>query len=174
MLGRYDFFPDIYHGRMNIEYDLDKRTLQTAIIKVLLKLNNEEVESSEITGLENEDLHVYFEFGFAEGRTFTFIDEEEAAFILREIRENPFDLMDVFCALKYYRVIDGRLRPLKFDYNMIRFKFEDGSLSVLFFHERGPRRIEFSLLMKFILKRMHSLLGEKHRKELKTISLFEV
>lgn len=172
MLGRYDLFPDICHGRMELKYDLDERTLQTAVIKVLFELNNEGVKASEITGLD-DDLHVYFEFGFAEGGDFTFIDEDEASFILKNIEENSFDLMDLFCVLKYYRFIDGRLRPLRFDYSMIRFKFEDGSLSILFFHERGTRRIEFSLLMNFILKRVYSLLGERRGRKFKMISLFE-
>ncbi|MEM2876353.1 MAG: hypothetical protein QXL67_05330 [Candidatus Bathyarchaeia archaeon] len=173
MLGRYDFFPSIFHGKAEFEYNLDKGKLQVAIIKTLLKLNSQSAKVSEVTGLIDYEMQVYFEFGFAEGKAFTFIDEDEANSILREIEKEPFTLMDFFCVLKYYKTVDGTLKPLKFDYSLIRFEFEDERLSVLYFHERGTKRIEFSQLIKFILSNMLSILGRRSRKGIKEVSLLE-
>ncbi|MCD6529518.1 hypothetical protein J7L06_04435 [Candidatus Bathyarchaeota archaeon] len=176
MLGRYDFFPDVFHGRLTLRYKVDVQAFQLAILNAMLELNGSSVKLSELSGLTaDQEINVSFEFGFAEGRVFTFIDPDEAEFISRKIEEKPFSLMDFFSVLKYYRkTVNRKSRPLKFDYGIIRFSFGEEVAVVKYFHERGTRRVSFSSLIAFILDKTSSILGVDGGEVFEVADLVEV
>ena len=176
MLGRYDFFPDVFHGRLTLRYRIDIRAIQLAILNVILELNDSSVELSEISDLTGDgEIIVLFEFGFAEGGVFTFIGPDEARFISRKIEEKPFSLMDFFLVLKYYRKTANRKpKPLKFDYGILRFSFGEEVLTIKYFHERGTRRISFSSFIEYLLDEISSILGVDREEVFETVDLIEV
>lgn len=176
MLGRYDFFPDVFHGRLILRCKVEAQVFQLALLKAILELNVSSVKLSEISGLTgDQEINVYFEFGLAEGRTFTFIDRDEAKYVSRKIKAEPFNLMDFLSVLKYYRkTVNRKLKPLKFDYGILRFNFGKETLIVKYFHERGTRRAPFSSFINFILDKVSLILGVNRGEVFEVVDLVEV
>jgi hypothetical protein len=82
---------------------------------------------------------VIFEFGIAETNDFNYLDEEETKKVLRNIQKTPLQIMDFYCAIRYYRTRKEKKTPLRFDHYLIRFTFNKNSLETQVSHERGPR-----------------------------------
>jgi len=98
---------------------------------------------------------VIFEVGIADSNSFTFIDEQEAKKVLAAVRKEPFGLMDFFCAIRYYRDYASIKKPLRFDYYITRFVFDESIIEVQVFHERGPRYFSPKDMVLFLIDRIN-------------------
>ncbi len=174
MLGEYEFFPTVIHGEAQIAFSVDRKTLQLAIVEALHRLNSEVEVLSHIMKLGDETIYVSFEFGVAEGSSFFFIDEEELDRLRGRIKSKPLEVIDVFYVLKYHKVVNGKRRPLKFDYGFLRFLFRNDHMHLLFHHERGTMRISFSDLTRFLLQRVCILLKNESSKIFKVVRIREI
>ncbi|MEM2975934.1 MAG: hypothetical protein QW821_05910, partial [Candidatus Bathyarchaeia archaeon] len=92
---------------------------------------------------------------------FNYLESEEIQRVLKEIRRAPLQIMDFFCALRYYREQNGKKYPLKFDYYMLRLIFNKGSVEALVFHERGPRHVSPEDLVNLIIERVNQSYSRK-------------
>lgn len=102
-----------------------------------------------------ENCSVAFEFGIAEGKDFRFLNEEEGNRIRRAIRAEPLQVLDVICAVCYHRSLAGKKSPLKFDYYMVRFRFDEYRV-IQVFHERGPGYLSPKDIVNFLLTEVNS------------------
>lgn len=104
---------------------------------------------------------VVFEFGVAEGNNFAFLDEEEANRMLRVIRRRPFQLIDLLCAIGYYKIRREKKTPLRFDYYMLRIGFDQKSVEIQVFHERGGMRLSPEDIAEFLADKINDGFSKK-------------
>lgn len=161
MLGLYENFPISVQKIMRFAVTVSGKTIQKALVQCLEKLNSENLRLQDVTSPSTSDCTVAFEFGIADGDTFNYLDSEEAWKVLGEIRKASLRIMDLFCAVRYYRESGGKRFPLKFDYYMLRLIFNTGSVEVLIFHERGPRHLPPEDLINLIIERANRLFPRK-------------
>lgn len=141
MLGLYENFPVNVHKAIRFATAISNKKLQQAVVQAFHRLNNENLSLEEITKSSIPECTVIFEFGIADGETFNYLDSEEMQKVLEKIRKAPLQVMDYFCAIRYYKTRNGQKTPLKFDYYMFRLTFDKGFIEVRIFHERGPRHV---------------------------------
>ena len=150
MLGLYDNFPGNVHRIENYSSALSHLKLQQKLIHVIGDINRKTFSFKEISIPTFTDCIIIFEFGVADAKSFNYIDDEEIRRTLNALKRKPFDVMDFFCAVRYYRVKAEKKKPLKFDYYMVRFAFNREAVSLQVFHERGPRYISPEDIISFI------------------------
>jgi hypothetical protein len=102
-----------------------------------------------------------FEFGIAEANSFTYLDATEVDKVLKTINKKPLQVVDVYCAVRYYKWQNGKKAPLKFDYYMVRFLFNKKLLEILVFHERGPRYIAPNDIVNFMTNKINEEFSKK-------------
>jgi hypothetical protein len=159
--GFYNNFPAYVHDAKRLAFALSRRKLQQAIIQVLYSLNHEHLSLDTISNPSIPNCTVIMEFGIAEGEIFNYLDKDEVQRALGIMRKTPLEIMDFFCAVRYYRQIGDKNRPLKFDYYMLRLAFSANTMEVQVFHERGPRHIAPEDLINFLLNRINGLFPRK-------------
>ena len=111
---------------------------------------------------------VICEFGIGETNNFNYLDAEEANRVLKIIRKKTFQVMDFFCAVRYYKTQNRRKRPLKFDYYIIRFTFNKNSIEIQVFHERGPRHLSPEDIADFVANKIDETFSQKALEVLET------
>jgi hypothetical protein len=141
MLGYYENFPENIHKIARFATSASNKKLQQTIIKILHKLNNENFNLEDIAKPSILQCNTIFEFGIAETNNFNYLDAEETSKVLKIVYKKPFQIMDFFCAIRYYKTRNEEKTPLKFDYYMLRFLFDKNFVEVQIFHERGPRHM---------------------------------
>jgi hypothetical protein len=104
---------------------------------------------------------VIFEVGIADSNSFTFIDEDEMKKVLTILKQEPFGVMDFFCAIRYYKDYASNKKPLKFDYYIIRFVFSESIVELQVFHERGPRYFSPKDIVVFLMDRINETSARK-------------
>ncbi|MEM2947782.1 MAG: hypothetical protein QXN96_06070 [Candidatus Bathyarchaeia archaeon] len=161
MLGVYENFPINVHRVIRLAATISNKTLQRTLVQCLEKLNSENLSLQKVTSPSTSDCTVAFEFGIADGDIFNYLESEEVQRVLKEIRRAPLQIMDFFCALRYYREQNGKKHPLKFDYYMLRLIFNKGSVEALVFHERGPRHVPPEDLVNLIIERVNQFYSRK-------------
>jgi len=110
---------------------------------------------------------VSFELGVAEDFDFNFLDEKELDRLQRSIVEKELSTLDFFFVVRYHVVNDkGKRVPLKFDYHMLRFMFQENSVELRICHERGTQRVPLEDLITFITKRVNEELSQRQLKPL--------
>lgn len=166
MLGFYENFPITVQKVIHFTTAASTKTLQKTIVQCLQKLNSEKLSLKEITRLSTPQCLVIFEFGIADGETFNYLDLEETQKVLEKIRKTPLQILDFFCAIRYYKEQSGKRTPLKFDYYMLRLAFDEDLMEVLIFHERGPRHTPPEDIVNLIVERVNR---HYQRKVLKTV-----
>jgi len=78
-------------------------------------------------------------------------------------------ILDFFCATRYHIIIqNGKTKPLKFDYTLLRFTFQRRNMELFVVHERGTQRIPLEDLVTFIINRINE---ELIQRELKTLTV---
>jgi hypothetical protein len=169
MLGFYENFPQNIHKTTRTATSLSNKKLQQTLIRLFQKVNTKPFKLEEIADPSIPQCTVIFEFGIAEATTFNFLSEEETNKVLKVINKKPFQIMDFFCAIRYYRTQNEERKPLKFDYYMIRFAFNKNYLETQIFHERGPRYISPDDVTNFIFSKINEAFS---RKILKTLQPF--
>ena len=151
MLGLYENFPQNIHRTETFTSTLSRRKLQQKIAQVFQEVNRKTFSFEEVGNPTVPNCTVIFEFGIADTGDFCYLNEEEAQKLQTALAAEPLQMMDWFCAIRYYKNTKSKKSPLKFDYYMLRMGFgEKGAVEVLVFHERGPRYISPEDLVAFI------------------------
>ena len=172
MLGHYNNFPGIIHGDAQFICKSSTTKVQQTILSALHHLNQEVCSLSTIIPYLLQECEVSFEIGVAENFNFTFLDNKELERLHRHITERNFPTLDLLCVVRYHVTTNGRKRvPLKFDYHLLRFLFQEQSLEILVCHERGTQRIPVEDLIRFVTKRINEGLSQNRLERLTLRSL---
>jgi hypothetical protein len=166
MLGLYDNFPVNIHRIERFSTNFSSKKLQQRLISTLREINRRKFSFEEIAYPTVPNCTIIFEAGLAESTSFNYIDEEEAKKALSAIKKTPFRIMDLFCAVRYYKGAAEK-KPLKFDYYMIRTIFGKNAVEIRVFHERGPRYISPEDMVTFLMNKVNAT--SARRKILKKI-----
>jgi len=114
-----------------------------------------------------QECEVSFEIGAAEDFDFNFLDKKELNRFERIIVEKELTTLDFFFVVRYHVVNDkGKRVPLKFDYHMLRFMFQENNMELRICHERGTQRVPLEDLISFVTKRINDELSQKQLKPL--------
>jgi len=121
-----------------------------------------------VTNTSPANCTVNFEFGVADSDTFNYLDDEELKKIQKTLKQQQaLPVLDVYCVARYHLTeADGRRRPLKFDYGMLRFAFGKRTMELFIYHERGTQRIPLEDLAHFIRKQANEQLTERKQQTL--------
>ena len=165
MLGLYDNFPANIHLIDRFSTHLSSKKLQQRLISTLREINRRKFSFEEIAYPTVPDCTIIFEAGLAEATSFNYIDDEEAKKALSALKKTPFRMMDLFCAVRYYKGAAEK-KPLKFDYYMIRTIFGKNAVEIRVFHERGPRYISPEDIVKFLVNKVNETSARKILKEI--------
>jgi len=169
LLGRYENFPENIHGVARFTCGSSVREVQQAILSALHRLNQEVCGLNAVTAHLPPDIEVSFEVGVAEDVEFNYLDKEEVDRFQKSIVEKELSILDFFCVVRYHVVNDrGKRVPLKFDYQLLRFMFQENSMELRICHERGTQRVPLEDLITFITNRIN---GELIKKRLKPLNL---
>ncbi len=155
MLGFYENFPANIHRIDSFTSPLSSKQLQQRLIQVLYTINRETFSFEEIACPTVPQGTIIFEAGLAEAASFNYIDEEETKRVFTALRKAPFQTMDFFCAVRYYKGAGEKKTPLKFDYYLMRFVFGRESVEIQVFHERGPRYISPEDIVTFLVNEIN-------------------
>lgn len=167
MLGRYENFPEVVHGDARFTCKSSTTKVQQTILSALHHLNQEVCSLSTVMPYLLRECEVSFEIGVAEDFNFTFLDNKELDRLQRSIVERNLPILDFFCVVRYHVATDGRKRvPLKFDYHLLRFLFQEHSLEILICHERGTQRVPIEDLIRFITNRINEGLSQNRLERL--------
>jgi len=162
MLGLYENFPENIHITESYTSTLPDHKLQQKLVQTLHVINRKPFIFEEIGHPPMNDCTVFFEVGIADGRSFSFIDDEETKRLLDLLRKQPFKIMDFFVAIRYYKGAATKKTPLRFDYYMVRFIFSgNSSVELRVFHERGPRYTSPEDIVGFIEKEVNGASTKK-------------
>jgi hypothetical protein len=169
MLGLYENFPKTVHKTAFFATSTSNKRLQQALIQTFQKINNENFNLETITNPSIHQCTVILEFGIAETNNFNYLNIEETNKVLKIIQKKPLQLMDFFCALRYYKMQSEKKTPLKFDYYMLRFTFNKDSITMQIFHERGPRYTSPEDIANFVVNKTGETFSKKILKAVKPL-----
>ncbi|MBN1245654.1 hypothetical protein JXA31_08680 [Candidatus Bathyarchaeota archaeon] len=155
MIGFYENFPVNIHRIETFVTPLSSKRLQRRIIQVLHDINRRTFSFEEVACPTVPECTIIFEAGLAEAKSFNYIDEEETRKVLNALRKAPFQTMDFFCALRYYKGTEENKTPLKFDYYLMRVVFGKNAVEIQVFHERGPRYISPEDIVAFLVNEVN-------------------
>ena len=169
MLGRYENFPENIHVTMSFTTRFTDQKLQRKIMATSREINRKSFSFEEIGIPIKHGCTVSFEFGMAEGKSFNYINDEEAKRVLNVLKKQSFRVMDFFVAVRYYKADAQKKTHLRFDYYMVRFVFSgNNDIELQVFHERGPRHIAPADIIDLISKEVN---GTSTRKILSRVQL---
>jgi len=166
MLGLYENFPENIHRIESFTSSLSSKKLQQRLIQVLHEINRKTFSFEEIAHPSVPDCTIIFEVGIADAKSFNYIDEEETKRVLNALKKDLFRVMDLFCAVRYYKIRAEKKAPLKFDYYMIRTVFGKDSMEIRVFHERGLRYISPEDIITFLVNKINEASARKILKRL--------
>jgi len=155
MIGFYENFPVNIHRIETFATPLSSKRLQRRIIQVLHDINRRTFSFEEVACPTVPECTIIFEAGLAEAKSFNYIDEEETRKVLNALRTAPFQTMDFFCAVRYYKGTEENKTPLKFDYYLLRVGFGRNAVEIQVFHERGPRYISPEDIVAFLVNEVN-------------------
>ncbi|MGQ9530885.1 MAG: hypothetical protein ACUVQX_04920 [Candidatus Bathycorpusculaceae bacterium] len=161
MLGIYTNFPENVHKTSFATSIISNKKLQQTLIHIFKEINAKSFRLEEIADPSIPQCTAIFEFGIAEADAFNFLNDEETGKVLKAINKKPFQLMDFFCAIRYYKTQNEEKKPLRFDYYMIRFTFNKKYVELHVFHERGPRYVSPEDIINFILDKINGAFSRK-------------
>jgi hypothetical protein len=162
LLGRYENFPENVHGVALFEYQDSAKEVQKAILCTFHCLNQATFDLGAVTPYLKQNCEVGFEFGVADGFDFNFLDQKELDRCLKSVDETEVETLDFFFAVCYHLVRDGGKRvPLRFDYHVLRFLFQEGGLELRIRHERGTQRVPLDDLTDFLVKQINIELSQR-------------
>lgn len=170
MLGRYENFPTNIHRIESFTSSLSSKKLQQRMIQVLHEINRKTFSFEEIAHPSVPECTIIFEVGIADAKSFNYIDEEETKRVLNALKKEPFRVMDLFCAVRYYKGKTEKKAPLKFDYYMMRAVFGKDSMEMRVFHERGLRYISPEDIVTFLVNKINEASARKILKRFETLN----
>jgi hypothetical protein len=168
MLGFYENFPVNIHRIEAFATPLSNKRLQRRLIQVLHDVNRRTFSFEEVACPTVPECTIIFEAGLADAGSFNYIDEEETQKVLNALRKAPFQTMDFFCAVRYYKGTAEKKKPLKFDYYMMRAVFGKNAVEIQVFHERGLRYISPEDIVNFLVNKVNKTSSRKTLKKIET------
>jgi len=170
LLGKYSNFPRNIQRIIRYACQASTKQLQKAIVHALYQLNQQTCDLKTLTRSSPANCELNFEFGIAEQDAFNYLDKEELDRILRSLEEEtrePLHLLDFFCATRYHTTApNGKRKPLKFDYTLLRFVFHQKIVELSIVHERGSQRIPLEDLATFLTNSINNELTRRGQKTL--------
>lgn len=160
-LGFYENFPETIHEIAQFASSVSSKKLQEKLLKVFYEINGANFSLKDITNPSVPKYTIIFELGIAKARNFYYLDNEETRKVLKAIQKRSFKIMDFFCALCYYKIINKKKTPLKFDYYMIRNLFNKNLMETQIFHERGPRHVLPEDIINFFVGKINRKFSRK-------------
>jgi len=134
---------------------------------VFHELNNQNLKQENVSTPSKPTCQVSFEFGIAEENAFNYLDKEELQRTRKNIEGKALHTLDVFCAIRYHTINqDGKRKPLKFDYHLLRFTFYNKDIELQISHERGTQRIPLEDLVTFLTNRTNKELATRQQRQL--------
>lgn len=164
-LGFYNNFPPNLHHTQNYLTTTTNRQLQQQLIQLFSKTNNKQFNFEEVTIPTIPNGVVIFEIGLAETDGFTYLNEEQTKKALQYISKTQVQMLDFFCAIRYYKNNGEKQQALKFDYYMLRAIFGKNTLELQIHHERGPRYLSPQDLTNFFINNLNNNSKRKILKE---------
>jgi hypothetical protein len=162
MLGFYTHFPQTIHFSQMLPSSVSKHTFQQRLICLLEEMNRKAFTFEEVANPTIPECALFFEFGVAYAENFIFLNAEEAKNLHSVLSKRSFAVLDLFCAIRYYKVMQEKRVPLKFDYYILRLSFgENGVVEFRIFHEKGPRYLTPEDLVTFIAQKVNE--GSKRK-----------
>lgn len=162
MLGHYKNFPENVHGVASFGYQDSTKDVQKAILSAFLRLNNEVFDLGNISPFLTQKCETGFEFGVAEGVDFNFLDQNEVDECLKFVDENELKKLDFFFVVRYHLVKEDSKRvPLRFDYHVLRFVFQESGLEMRIRHEKGSQKVSPDDLIAFITEKINTELSQR-------------
>jgi hypothetical protein len=161
MLGLYENFPENIHRIESFTSSLSSKKLQQRMIQVLHEINHKTFSFEGVAHPTVPECTIIFEVGIADAKSFNYIDEEETNKVLNALKKEPFQVMDLFCVVRYYKAKAEKKTPLKFDYYMMRVAFGKDSMEMRVFHERGPRYILPEDIVTFLANKINEASARK-------------
>jgi hypothetical protein len=155
MLGFYENFPENIHRIESFTSSMPNKQLQRRIMQVLSEINRKTFSFEEVSNPSVPECAVIFEVGIAESESFNYIDEEETKKALNALQRAPFQVMDFFCAIRYYKNKEEKRAPLRFDYYLMRVLFGKNTMEMRVFHERGPRYVSPEEIVTFLVNKIN-------------------
>ncbi len=167
MLGRYENFPEVIHGRAQFTCPGSIREVQQVILRSFHRLNRQIRRLDAMASHLSPQCKVGFEFGTAEDTVFTYLDDEELDRFTKRLSKKELPIMDFFCAVHYHAVNKEDKRvPLKFDYHLIRFTFRGKSMELWVSHQRGPQHFPLQDFITFMIRHINEELSNEQLKPL--------
>jgi hypothetical protein len=161
MLGFYENFPQYVHKIARFSTSISNKKLQQTLVQILYKINGETFNLDEFAKPSMPQCTAVLEFGIAEVDGFNYLDLEETNRVLESVCKKPLQLMDLFCAIRYYKAKGEGRSPLKFDYYMLRLIFDEGFIEMQIFHERGPRHVPPEDIINLVIKKVNESFSKK-------------
>jgi hypothetical protein len=127
----------------------------------LSEINTKTFNFEEVSNPTIPECNVIFEFGLADANNFYFIDQEETKKTLAVLNETHLHTLDLFCAIRYYKINVQKRTALKFDYYLMRMVFGTGLIEFQVFHKQGPRYITPEDLIDFITCKVNETASRK-------------
>jgi hypothetical protein len=166
MLGFYENFPLNIHRTETFSSFLPCKKLQQRLVKDLFEINTKKFSFEEIGHPTVHQCTIIFEVGIADAESFNYVDKGELEKALNVLKRKNFQIIDLFCAIRYYKNSEEKKTPLKFDYYLVRTRFNENAIELRVFHERGPRYISPEELTNFLVNEVN---GSSGRKILKSV-----
>jgi len=169
MLGQFKSFPD---NPQRIAYyisTLSPKKLQHALAQTCQKLNTETLTPEQLDTPAIHQCTVNFEFGIAETNNFNYLDQKETNRLLQAINKQPFQTMDLLCITRYYKNDSKKPKPLKFDYQMLRFTFDKDLVEIQAYHEKGPMHIATDEIINLLITRINDVFPRKALKPIEVV-----
>jgi hypothetical protein len=164
LLGHYENFPENVHCIVSFGCQDAAKSIQQAILCAFHRLNDETFDLGAVTPYLKQKCEVSFEFGVADGFEFNFLDQKELDQCLKNVAENELQTLDFFFVVRYHLIRENSKRvPLRFDYHVLRFAFQEGGLELQIRHEKGTQRVPLDDLTNFIVKQINA---ELYRRQL--------
>lgn len=165
MQGRYENFPEFAHGVAHFTLGSSMGNIQRIVLSTLYHLNQETLSLNLLAPNRLRDCDVSFELGVAEDNAFHFLDKNELD-RFKAINIEELMILDFYLVVRYHTIKKNRRVPLKFDYHLLRFQFQEDYIKIYVYHERGTQRISSEDLITFIAKRINEEFPRKHPRPL--------
>jgi hypothetical protein len=153
-LGYNENFPKQLHRVEGYNTNLPVKQLQEKILQTIQSVNGKESCFEEVAIPTVPDGLIIFEFGLADGRNFSYLDEATLELAVGSLSKEA-QALDFFCVIRYYKCVGEKKSPLKFDYYLLRTLYGKGALELQVYHERGPRYVTPEDLVEFIVDRVN-------------------
>ncbi|MCX8149908.1 MAG: hypothetical protein N3D85_00140 [Candidatus Bathyarchaeota archaeon] len=157
MIGVYENFPENFHYSKSFTYTPSRGTFQQKLTNLLHEINRSTFTFEDVGSPAVPNSTVIFAFGIADEGKFNFLNEAETKKVTETIGKNGLHVMDVLCAIRYYKNQNGKKAPLRFDYFLLRLVFDrEKNAEFQVFHERGPRYIAPEELVTFLADKINN------------------